>query len=213
MLKLKKQMLKYRIMSVLQPCKITNQFIQMEWIFNPWPWYIGGPMIALILFLLLFFGKNFGMSSNLRTLCTICGAGKSTEFFNFDWKKQQWNLMVSAGAIVGGAIASEFLSINTSVAIHPETISKLHKLNLNSAGIAYMPEELFSIQALTQPKVVLILSFGGFLVGFGARYAGGCTSGHAISGLSNLQLVSLYAVIGFFVGGLFMNHLILPYIL
>ncbi|CAI8333583.1 MAG: Uncharacterised protein [uncultured Bacteroidota bacterium] len=185
----------------------------MEWIFNPWPWYIGGPMIALIMFLLLYFGKNFGMSSNLRTFCTICGAGKSNEFFNFDWKTQQWNLMVSAGAIIGGALAAHFLSTDSSVAIHPDTITKLQDLNINSAGVSYLPEELFSMQALMQPKVLLILSIGGFLVGFGARYAGGCTSGHAISGLSNLQLVSLYAVIGFFIGGLFMNHLLLPYIL
>ena len=185
----------------------------MEWIFNPWPWYIGGPMIALIMFLLIYFGKNFGMSSNLRTFCTICGAGKSNEFFNFDWKTQQWNLMVSAGAIIGGALAVHFLSTDSSVAIHPDTITKLQDLNINSAGVSYLPEELFSMQALMQPKVLLILSIGGFLVGFGARYAGGCTSGHAISGLSNLQLVSLYAVIGFFIGGLFMNHLLLPYIL
>ena len=185
----------------------------MEWIFNPWPWYIGGPMIALIMFLILYFGKNFGMSSNLRTFCTICGAGKSNEFFNFDWKTQQWNLMVSAGAIIGGALAAHFLSTDSSVAIHPDTITKLQDLNINSAGVSYLPEELFSMQALMQPKVLLILSIGGFLVGFGARYAGGCTSGHAISGLSNLQLVSLYAVIGFFIGGLFMNHLLLPYIL
>jgi len=185
----------------------------MEWIFNPWPWYIGGPMIALVMFLLLYFGKNFGMSSNLRTFCTICGAGKSNEFFNFDWKTQQWNLMVSAGAIIGGALAAHFLSTDSSVAIHPDTITKLQELNINSAGVSYLPEELFSIEALMQPKVLLILSIGGFLVGFGARYAGGCTSGHAISGLSNLQLVSIYAVIGFFIGGLFMNHLLLPFIL
>ena len=185
----------------------------MEWIFNPWPWYIGGPMITLIMFLLLYFGKNFGMSSNLRTFCTICGAGKSNEFFNFDWKTQQWNLMVSAGAIIGGALAAHLLSTDSSVAIHPDTITKLQELNINSAGVSYLPEELFSIGALMQPKVLIILSIGGFLVGFGARYAGGCTSGHAISGLSNLQLVSLYAVIGFFIGGLFMNHLLLPYIL
>ena len=185
----------------------------MEWIFHPWPWYVGGPMIALIMFLLLFFGKNFGMSSNLRTFCTICGAGKSNEFFNFDWKKQQWNLMVSAGAIIGGALASHFLSTDSSVAIHPDTITKLQDLSINSAGKAYLPEELFSMQALLQPKVLLTLSIGGFLVGFGARYAGGCTSGHAISGLSNLQLVSLFAVIGFFIGGLFVNHFLLPHIL
>jgi uncharacterized membrane protein YedE/YeeE len=185
----------------------------MEWIFNPWPWYIGGPMIALTLFLLLFFGKNFGMSSTLRTLCTICGAGKSIPFFNFDWKKQQWNLIVALGAFIGGAIAAQYLSPDSSVQIHPDTIAKLQDLNINSAGSAYMPEELFGSEAMSQPKVLLILSVGGFLIGFGARYAGGCTSGHAISGLSNLQLVSLYAVIGFFVGGLLMNHFLLPYIL
>ena len=118
-------------------------------------------MIALIMFLLLYFGKNFGMSSNLRTFCTICGAGKSNEFFNFDWKTQQWNLMVSAGAIIGGALAAHFLSTDSSVAIHPDTITKLQDLNINSAGVSYLPEELFSMQALMQPKVLLILSIGG----------------------------------------------------
>lgn len=47
-------------------------------------------------------------------------------------------------------------------------------------------------------------------MGFGARWAGGCTSGHAISGLSNLQLPSLVAVLGFFAGGLLMTHLLFP---
>ena len=185
----------------------------MDFIFETWPWFVGGPLIALSLVLYFYFGKNFGMSSNLRTLCTICGAGKSSEFFNFDWKKQQWNLMVSLGAILGGGIASQWLSLDSSVLIHPDTIAKLQELNIESAGTAYLPDELFSLEALLQPKVLLILAIGGFLVGFGARYAGGCTSGHAISGLSNLQLVSLYAVIGFFAGGLLMNHFLLPYIL
>jgi len=162
---------------------------------------------------LLFFGKSFGMSSNLRTLCTICGAGKTTAFFNFDWKKQQWNLLVSLGAIIGGALATQYMTSDDAVAIHPDTVTKLKELQIESAGTAYLPTELFSLEALMDPKVILVLAVGGFLVGFGARYAGGCTSGHAISGLSNLQLVSLYAVIGFFIGGLFMNHLLLPYIL
>ena len=183
----------------------------MEWIFKPWPWYIGGPMIAFVLFLLLFFGKSFGMSSNLRTLCTICGAGKSTRFFDFNWKTQQWNLLVAFGAIIGGWIGMRWLSDEIIVQLNPDTIDQLHQLNIKSAGAAYMPEELFSLHALTNPKVLLSLSLGGLLVGFGARYAGGCTSGHAISGLSNLQLASLYAVIGFFIGGLLMNHFLLPY--
>lgn len=64
-------------------------------------------------------------------------------------------------------------------------------------GEAYLPDELFATDALTDPKSLAILLFGGLLIGFGARYAGGCTSGHAISGLSNLQLPSLIAVVGF----------------
>jgi len=185
----------------------------MEWIFNPLPWYVGGPLIALVLFLLLFFGKSFGMSSNLRTLCTICGAGKNTDFFKFDWKTQQWNLLVAGGAIIGGWIASNYLTIDPSVLIHEDTIAKLNQLNIKSAGTAYLPEELFGMDHFLEPKIFASLALGGLLVGFGARYAGGCTSGHAISGLSNLQLVSLYAVIGFFVGGLLMNHFLLPFIL
>ena len=185
----------------------------MDWIMNPWPWYVGGPLIALILFLLLYFGKSFGMSSNLRTLCTICGAGNQSDFFKLDWKKQQWNLLVAAGAIIGGWIASTYLTADSSVLIHKDTIAKLQQLNIKSAGKAYLPEELFSLTNFLKPKVFSALALGGLFVGFGARYAGGCTSGHAISGLSNLQLVSLYAVIGFFIGGLFMNHFLLPYIL
>ena len=103
------------------------------------------------------------------------------------------------------------MSDSIAVQLHPDTINQLHQFNIKSAGEAYMPEELFSLQALSNPEVLITLSLGGFLVGFGARYAGGCTSGHAISGLSNLQLVSLYAVIGFFIGGLAMNHFLLPY--
>lgn len=184
----------------------------MNWIFEPWPWYISGPMIALILFLLIMVGKNFGMSANLRTMCTICGAGNSTEFFKFDWKSQKWNLVVVLGAIIGGFIASNFLTSDFSVAINPETITDLNTLGFKSAGNTYLPTELFDNKAVLNLKSLLVLSIGGLFVGFGARYAGGCTSGHAISGLSNLQLPSLIAVIGFFIGGLIMIHLLFPLI-
>lgn len=182
----------------------------MNWIYEPWPWYIAGPMIAFIMFLLLMVGKNFGMSSNLRTMCTMCGADKKADFFKFDWKSQKWNLVVVLGAIIGGFIGSYFLSTDTAVAIHPETISDLKSLGFESAGTAYLPTELFDTSALLNIKNVLILAIGGLLVGFGSRYAGGCTSGHAISGLSDLQLPSLIAVIGFFIGGLAMIHFIFP---
>ncbi len=184
----------------------------MDVILEPWPWYVSGPMIALIMFLLLMVGKNFGMSSNLRTLCTICGADRQAEFFRFNWKEQKWNLVVVLGAVIGGFIGAFFLSTDSAVAINPNTVSQLQELGFQSAGTAYLPTELFSLESLTDLKSLAVLAIGGFLVGFGARYAGGCTSGHAISGLSNLQIPSLIAVIGFFMGGLFMIYVLFPLI-
>ncbi|EDP97544.1 YeeE/YedE thiosulfate transporter family protein [Kordia algicida OT-1] len=182
----------------------------MSWIYEPWPWYVSGVMIALILFLLIMVGKNFGMSGNLRTICSICGAGNKARFFQFDWKAQRWNLIVVLGAIIGGFIAHQFLTVETSVALNPNTVADLQSLGFENAGETYLPEKLFSTAVFTDFKNILLLIVGGFFIGFGARYAGGCTSGHAISGLSNLQLPSLIAVIGFFIGGLIMIHLIFP---
>ncbi len=184
----------------------------MEWILQPWPWYVSGPLIALTMFILLYVGKNFGMSSNLRTLCTMCGADKTCDFFCFDWKAQRWNLLVMSGAIIGGFVASNYLSNNQTPDLNPKTIEHLKEIGFESAGKVYVPTELFGSEAFSDPKTLAILLIGGILVGFGARYAGGCTSGHAISGISNLQLPSLIATIGFFIGGLIMVHLIFPLI-
>lgn len=183
----------------------------MEAIYQAWPWYVSGPLIALIMFLLIFMGKKFGMSSNLRTLCTMCGAGKSSGYFSYDWRSQRWNLIVIIGAAVGGFIAMNFLTVDPGVNINPQTVSHLKELGFESSGKAYLPDEIYSLQSL-DIKSLSILVIGGFLIGFGTRWAGGCTSGHAISGLSNLQLPSLIAVIGFFIGGLIMVHLLFPLI-
>jgi len=184
----------------------------MEQILQPWPWYVSGPLIALIMFFLIYFGKTFGMSSNLRTLCTIGGAGKKVEFFDFDWKAQRWNLVVVIGAIIGGFIAHQFLSVQTNIDLNPKTVEDLSQLGFQNAGQSLLPTELYSWEAIFSLKGILILVIGGFLVGFGTRYAGGCTSGHAITGLSSLQRPSLIAVIGFFIGGLIMIHLLFPLI-
>ena len=184
----------------------------MDWIFKPWEWYISGPLIAFVLFLLLIIGKRFGMSSNLRAICSIGGAGKNVSYFNFDWKAQRWNLIVAIGVLIGGFIASTFLTETSIVQLNPEVVAELKSLGFESAGAAYMPTELFANSVFGSLKGILILIVGGFLVGFGSRYAGGCTSGHAISGLSNLQLPSLIAVVGFFIGGLVMVHLLFPLI-
>ena len=182
----------------------------MKYILDPWPWYVSGPCIALIMFLLLYFGRTFGMSSNLRTLCAIGGAGKRVKFFDFDWKSQKWNLMMVVGAIVGGIIAHFFLSNPIDINLSENTIKDLNELGFNDVGKSLLPPELFDWNNVFTLKGMAILIIGGFLVGFGTRYAGGCTSGHAITGLSSLQLPSLVAVIGFFIGGLLMIHFIFP---
>lgn len=182
----------------------------MNWIYDSWPWYVSGPAIAFTMFLLLFAGKKFGMSSPLRTTCAAIGAGKAASFFKFDWKAERWNLMVVLGVIIGGFIASNYMNNNT-VKINPEVAQQLaEEYQITSTGEAYLPTEIFGTAVLGDPYIIALLLVGGLLVGFGARYAGGCTSGHAISGLSNLQLPSLLAVIGFFMGGLVMIHLLYP---
>lgn len=184
----------------------------IDFISQPWPWYVSGFMIALVMFLLIYEGKSFGMSSNLRTLCSIGGAGKAADFFRFDWKAQRWNLVVVLGAIIGGFIATQFLTPDPTVELNPNTIQALEEMGFDNPGATYLPPSLFSWEGAMSTKGLIILITGGFLVGFGTRYAGGCTSGHAISGLSNLQLPSLIAVIGFFLGGLIMTHLLMPLI-
>ncbi|SHM25588.1 YeeE/YedE family protein [Flavobacterium xinjiangense] len=184
----------------------------MNIIFQTWPWYVSGFLIGMIMLCLIYFGKAFGMSSNLRSLCSMAGAGKYVSFFNFDWKSQRWNLVVVLGAMLGGFIAVHFMSDPSNVDINPKTIAQLAQLGIDAPNGKLMPDALFGTQIWQSPKSILILLIGGILIGFGTRYAGGCTSGHAISGLSNLQLPSLKAVIGFFIGGLIMAHFLLPLI-
>lgn len=183
----------------------------LDLIRQPWPWYTSGAVIALVMVLLLFFGKSFGVSSTLRVICAACGAGKHSKFFDFDWRSQTWNLLFLAGAIIGGFISHEFLSNGEAVQISQATIQDLQTLGI-SAPDGLQPEEIFSLEAIFSVRGILLLLIGGFLIGFGSRYAGGCTSGHAISGLSNLQLPSLIAVIGFFIGGLITTFILLPLI-
>ena len=183
----------------------------LEFIQQPWTWYVSGIIIALILFLMLFFGQSFGFSSNLRTMCAIAGAGKKVKFFDFNWRTQIWNLVFLIGAIVGGFVTHQFLSTDEPVKIATSTINDLAKLGIG-APTSIQPPEIFGWDAVLSLKGFLILAFGGLMVGFGSRYAGGCTSGHAISGLADLQAPSLIAVIGFFIGGLAMTFIFLPLI-
>jgi uncharacterized membrane protein YedE/YeeE len=182
----------------------------MNFISQTWHWSISGFLIGIVMLCLIYFGKVFGMSSNLRSLCSMTGIGKKVPFFDWDWKAQKWNLIVVVGAMLGGFVASHYLSLDSNVAINPKTIQKLAALGIDAPNGKLLPDALFGNAIFESPRMIFLLLIGGILIGFGSRYAGGCTSGHAISGLSNLQLPSLKAVIGFFIGGLLMAHFIFP---
>lgn len=161
---------------------------------------------------LVYFGENFGVSSNLKTLFAIGGAGRFSDFFKLDWKEKIWNLIFVLGSVIGGFISNEFLNNGEPILLSAEVLEDFKLMGIANPGLSILPDELFGMEALLSVKGLLILIVGGFLIGFGTRYAGGCTSGHAISGLSNLQSSSLVAVIGFFIGGLIMTYLIFPFI-
>ena len=186
----------------------------LDLISQPWPWYVAGPLIGLMVpALLLAGGKLFGVSSSLRHMCAASVPGR-VEFFRYDWKTVGgWNLAFVVGIFLGGVVAATLLaSPEPEIAISAATRADLAALGLTDfTGL--VPAEVFSWEGLlTGPGLALIVG-GGFLMGFGARYAGGCTSGHAISGLADLQLPSLVAVLGFFAGGLVVTFFVLPLIL
>lgn len=200
-----------------------------EFISQPWPWWMGGVTIGVTLYLLFKFNKDFGLSANLRTMCAADGAGKYSDFFEFEWGKQGWNLMVALGAMFGGYIAANYFGGDGLAHVSQATVDTLNQISqqdlLTKSSVPIVPGQdvihdeipafwnLYSWGSLFSIRGLIIIVGGGFLIGFGARYAGGCTSGHAISGIANMQLPSLIAVIGFFVGGLIMTWLLLPYIL
>ena len=190
----------------------------IETLSQPWHWSISGAMIVLVMFLLLWFGGEFGVSGNLRTICAIGGAGNTVPFFDFNWRAQIWNLVFVGGAVIGGFAASTYLASPEPVDISTYTEAYLSTVGIKtpttmSEGAGFVPEEIFGLDRIGTLPSLIILVVGGLLIGFGTRWAGGCTSGHAISGLANLQLPSLIAVVGFFIGGLLMTWFILPYIL
>jgi uncharacterized membrane protein YedE/YeeE len=176
---------------------------------RPWPWYVAGPLIGLIVpALLVLDNKQFGVSSNLRHLCAAV-VPSHVEFFRYDWKKDgTWNLVFFLGILVGGFAATHLLGAGV-VAISTETKTALSQLGVSDLS-HFAPADIFSWQNLLTLRGVVSIVGGGFLVGFGTAYAGGCTSGHAISGLATLERASLLAVVAFFVGGLLCTYFILP---
>lgn len=156
----------------------------MEWILQPWPWYVSGPLIGLMVpALLLLTGKTFGVSTSFQHIGAMCSPRTKLPYFkNYNWRQESWRLVLVVGIALGG-----FIGVNL----------------LSAAPAQFLPDSYYSWGGVLQ------LIIGGLLVGFGVRYADGCTSGHTIMGLSNLQWSSLVASISFFAGGLLMVHVLL----
>jgi len=184
----------------------------IEWIKQPWPWYVAGPLIGFIVPLLLLIGnKAFGISSSLRHVCAAC-VPANIPFFKYDWKKEIWNLYFVAGIVIGALIINLFLANPNAITLNPKLVSDLQASGIsNFQGL--VPVELFNWNSLFSAKGFILIVAGGFMVGFGTRYAGGCTSGHAIMGLSNLQIPSLIATISFMIGGFLVANFLIPVIL
>lgn len=184
----------------------------IEIIKNPWPWYIAGPLIGLTVPTLLILGnKSFGISSSLRHICAAC-LPANIPFFKYDWKYEVWNLLFVAGIFIGGVIATNFIEDPNAIVINSKLANELATYGITDYS-NLVPQDIMNWETLFTLKGFIVMVIGGFLVGFGTRYAGGCTSGHAIMGLSNLQWSSLVATISFMVGGFIMANLILPIIL
>jgi len=191
---------------------VSNPQSFLDFISQPWHGSVSGLAIAGVMFLLTWMGRSFGVSTTFKTACTALGAGKLSSFFKVDLKEEGWRFAFVIGGFIGGVTAAFNLTSPEPVAISEATQAHLESVGLSypeadKTGRGFVPTELLNFTTI---KGVLLALAGGFLVGFGARYGDGCTSGHAISGLSHLQLPSLITVIGFFIGGLLMTHLILP---
>ena len=184
----------------------------VEFLQNPWPWYVSGPLLGLVVPLLLFFGnKQFGVSSSLQHICAAVLPVKA-KYFQYDWKAKAWSLVMMAGVIVGALIATLFLKGDGMPAITASAKRLFVEWGLTDFS-RLQPSEVFAAgNILSIPNLIMLIG-GGFLVGFGTRYANGCTSGHAIMGLSLMSLGSLVATIGFFAGGLIVSNFVLPLIL
>lgn len=183
-----------------------------DFLYEPWPWYVAGPVIGLFPALLLIAGNRmFGVSSNLRHLCAAVAPGGGP-YFRYDWRAERWNLAFALGILIGGFLAGWVLRNPEPVAIAGATRASLTALGITDFS-GMMPSDLFRWESLLTVRGLLVIVGGGFLVGFGTAYAGGCTSGHGLSGIADLQLPSLIALVAFFVGGIAGTFVLLPLIL
>jgi len=184
----------------------------IEALTGTWPWYVTGPLLGLMVPILLFAGnKHFGVSTSLQHVCAAT-IKPNAKYFRYDWKKSSWNLVFVAGTIIGAVLAVTLLNADRSPALSAEARQLFGSWGMTEAD-SLQPAELFALSRENLLRPLVALGLGGFLVGFGARYAGGCTSGHAIMGTSLLNVGSYVAVLAFLVGGFAVSNLIVPLVI
>ncbi|MBC7884081.1 MAG: YeeE/YedE family protein [Saprospiraceae bacterium] len=184
----------------------------LQFITQPWPWYVAGPLIGLTVPALLFLGnKSFGISSSMRHVCAACFPS-NIPYFTYDWKKEIWNLVFVSGILLGGILAFTLLNNHEDIVVAESLKTELSGYGINDYS-SLVPVDIFNWDQIFTLKGFLMMVFGGFIVGFGTRYAGGCTSGHSIMGLSSLQWPSLVATCCFMLGGILTANFLLPFIL
>jgi uncharacterized membrane protein YedE/YeeE len=184
----------------------------IEFITQPWPWYVAGPLIGLTVPTLLILGnKTFGISSSMRHVCAACIPAK-IPFFQYDWKKEIWNLVFVLGVFFGAVIATQLFSNPEDIIVSEKLVNDIKQYGITDYS-QLIPADIINWESLITLRGFIMIVIGGFMVGFGTRYGGGCTSGHAIMGLSSLQWPSLVATCCFMIGGIVMANFILPFIL
>lgn len=184
----------------------------LNFISQPWPWYVAGPLIGLVIVLLQWIdNKPLAASASYRHICAAIFPSK-IPFLKYNWKTESWNLFFVAGIFAGGFLAASILSHPSNIIISDETTQQLQSIGLKDTD-GFAPAQLFSFAALQTFPGIIIIVFGGFLIGFGSRYAGGCVSGHSMTGISDLQWTSILATACIFAGGIFTSYILLPLIL
>jgi uncharacterized protein len=184
-----------------------------EAITGPWPWYVSGPLLGLMVPILLLLGnKNFGISSTFRHMCAAALPVRAEYFTSDNWRAGLWNLVLALGVIVGAVVAVVFLGGDRAPAVTPAAVELFASWDV-AAPAALQPAEIYGVPGAFSLRALVSLVAGGFLVGFGTRYANGCTSGHAIMGLSLLNVGSLVATLGFFAGGVIVSNFVVPWVM
>jgi uncharacterized membrane protein YedE/YeeE len=154
------------------------------------PWYIAGPLLGITIPILLVLNeKQLGVSSSLRAAGSFIYP--RLDYFKYDSSKDLWQVYFVVGVIAASITLNQLQLIQDPVLI----------------GSVPDAASIYSVDNWIQ-----FLS-GGVLIGFGARYAGGCTAGHCLMGNASLAPSSLVSTIAFFVGGLIVSHFVLPNIL